>query len=114
MSSRQEVSELRQKRLAKERQARFRKKQKIDHVKIMDERRKKSIKEKLANDRQSRLIRRQNIKNNNHLPETQIPSETFEQRQKRLAKERQARFRKSNSNERRMDGLKCITRHDLG
>jgi len=43
MLSRQasETLELRQKRLVKERQVRFRKRQKIDHERIMDERQKK-------------------------------------------------------------------------
>src|SRR6266498_1215478 len=49
------------------------------------------------------------------MPSRQEAVETPELRRKRLAKERQARFRKSdNSNKRRMDELECITRHDLG
>jgi hypothetical protein len=65
------------------------------------------------------LIRKQNIKNN-YPPETQIPSgqeayELFDLRQRRLAKERQAQFRKSNNNERRIsDESECIPCHDLG
>ena len=77
MSPRQELSDslkLRQKRLAKDRQTRFRKRQKIDHKRIMDERQKRVAKERLVKERQARLIRRQNIKKNNYPPETQIPS----------------------------------------
>ena len=44
MQDASEPPKLRQKRLARERQARFRKRQKIDHKRIMDERQKKSLK----------------------------------------------------------------------
>src|SRR3954454_11052153 len=115
MPSRQETvetSELRQKRLTKERQACFRKRQKINNERMVDERQKR-----LAKERQARLIKRLHIKDNNYLPEPQMPSrqeavETPKLRQKRLTKERQARFRKSNK--RKMDELECITHHDLG
>ena len=85
----------------------------------MDEHQKKLAKEKLVKERHDRLIKRQNIKNNNHSPETQISSgqEAYELpdlRQKRLAREKQAQFRKSSSNERRINELESITRHDLG
>ncbi|CAB4391246.1 unnamed protein product [Rhizophagus irregularis] len=91
MPSRQEANEslkLRQKRLAKERQVCFRKRQKIHHERIMEECRKRVAKERLAKERQARLIKRQNIKNNNYPSETQIPSgqeayEPLDLRQKR-------------------------------
>ncbi|GBB84444.1 hypothetical protein RclHR1_01100036 [Rhizophagus clarus] len=123
MLFRQESSDSRklcQKRLAKERQTRFRKRQKINHERIMDERQKRVAKERLAKERQARLIKRQNIKKNNYPPEIQIPSgqEAYEApdlRQKKLAKERQVQFRKSNNNERRIsDELESILLHDLG
>jgi hypothetical protein len=54
MPFRQEASDsfkLRQKRLAKERQTRFRKRQKIDYERIIDEHRKRVVKERLAKER---------------------------------------------------------------
>src|ERR1044071_9151009 len=112
MPSRQEAVELCQKMLAKERQACFRKRQKINKERIVDERQKRLVKE-----RQDRLIKRQHIKDNNYLPERQEAADEIPKlRQMRLAKERQACFRKRQkiNNERMMDELECITRHDLG
>ena len=104
-----ETAELCRKRLAKERQACFRK---INKERMVDERRKRSAKE-----RQARLIKRLHVKDNNYLPDPsrQESVETPELRQKRLAKERQACFRKRKkiNNEGMMDKLECITRHDL-
>ena len=59
MQDASESPKLRQKRLARERQAHFRKRQKIDHERIMDQHQKKSAKEKLAKERQACLIRRE-------------------------------------------------------
>ncbi len=94
MQDASESPKLRQKRLARERQTHFKKRQKINHKRIINERQKKSAKKKLVKERQAYLIRRKNIKNNNYPPKTQIPSgqelNEFELCQKTLARERQA------------------------